>query len=55
MPFDGDPRASYLLVSDGAAEVRRVEYDVERAVADVRSSGMPMAGMLEKAYRSGNL
>ncbi len=25
MPFDGDPRASYLLIEDGAPEVRRVD------------------------------
>jgi diadenosine tetraphosphatase ApaH/serine/threonine PP2A family protein phosphatase len=33
-PFDGDPRAAYALVDpDGAFELRRVEYDVEAAVA----------------------
>jgi diadenosine tetraphosphatase ApaH/serine/threonine PP2A family protein phosphatase len=37
MPFDGDPRASYALVRDGAElQHRRVEYDHEAAAADVR-------------------
>ncbi len=30
MPFDGDRRASYLLITNGEPEIRRVEYDVER-------------------------
>ncbi len=29
MPFDGDPRASYLVVDEGIASIRRVAYDVE--------------------------
>lgn len=33
MPFDGDSRAAYaLLAPDGSFDLRRVEYDVERAV-----------------------
>src|SRR5947209_5349785 len=28
LPWDGDPRASYLVVEDGRAQVVRVEYDV---------------------------
>ena len=34
MPFDGDRRAAYGLLSpDGSFELLRVEYDVERAIA----------------------
>ncbi len=34
MPFDGDQRAAYaLLAPDGSFDLRRVEYDVERAIA----------------------
>lgn len=33
-PFDGDQRAAYaLLRPDGSFDLRRVEYDVERAIA----------------------
>jgi putative phosphoesterase len=38
---DGDPRASYLVVDGRRAEIRRVEYDVERELAAVRRSGLP--------------
>lgn len=34
LPFDGDQRAAYaLLADDGAFELRRVEYDVDLAIA----------------------
>jgi predicted phosphodiesterase len=34
LPFDGDQRAAYaLLAPDGSFNLRRVEYDVERAIA----------------------
>lgn len=37
MPFDGDRRAAYVLVDDaGGIEQRRVEYDVERTLAELR-------------------
>jgi diadenosine tetraphosphatase ApaH/serine/threonine PP2A family protein phosphatase len=37
MPFDGDPRAAYLLVhDDGQLEHRRVEYDHHAAAAALR-------------------
>lgn len=34
MPFDGDQRAAYgLLLPDGSFDLRRVEYDVDQAIA----------------------
>lgn len=51
-PFDGDPRASYLLIEDGVAAVRRVAFDVERAVADVYAAGLPDADWAATVYRS---
>jgi putative phosphoesterase len=39
-PLDGDPRASYAVIRDGVAEIRRVEYDVEQAVAGTRDMGL---------------
>ncbi|MGH7919191.1 MAG: metallophosphoesterase family protein [Candidatus Dormibacteraceae bacterium] len=53
MPFDGDPRASYLLVADGEPATRRVAYDVERAVHDLGEAGHPLARELATAYRAG--
>src|SRR5579863_7500894 len=42
-PHDGDRRASYLLMDDGEVAIRRVEYDVERELRALRSSGLPHA------------
>lgn len=46
LPWDGDTRASYLLVEDGDPQVRRVAYDVDRHVADLRRSGYPSSRWL---------
>ncbi|MDF2631069.1 MAG: phosphodiesterase [Symbiobacteriaceae bacterium] len=44
-PFDGDPRASYAIIDiDGnslGAQIRRVPYDIESAIADARDREMP--------------
>ncbi|HZU19368.1 MAG TPA: metallophosphoesterase family protein [Candidatus Dormibacteraeota bacterium] len=52
LPYDGDPRPSYLLVTDGEPEVRRVAYDVERHLRDLESSGYPSAGWLATQART---
>ena len=41
LPFDGDQRASYLMLDDGRAEIRRVEYNVDAEIALLRQSGLP--------------
>ena len=53
LPWDGDPRAAYLLVDGQDAEVVRVDYDVEREVSLIKSSGHPGAGRLAEMRRSG--
>ncbi len=35
-PRDGIPKASYAVIEDGRVELKRVDYDVERAAARVR-------------------
>jgi putative phosphoesterase len=52
MPFDGDPRASYLLIDEGVPVVRRVDYDVEREVRSLLRSGYPDAPRLEHVLRT---
>lgn len=52
MCYDGDPRASYLLVTDGEPRVNRVPYDVERDVADLRVTGYPLADWLGEIRRT---
>jgi putative phosphoesterase len=53
MPFDGDPRASYVFLDGGELQVVRVEYDVEREVSLLLSSGYPDAGRLAQTRRLG--
>ncbi|HTA32032.1 MAG TPA: metallophosphoesterase family protein [Solirubrobacteraceae bacterium] len=53
MPWDGDPRASYLLIENGRPELVRVEYDVEREAAALLSSGYPDASRLAEMHRRG--
>jgi len=40
-PYDGDPRASYLMVDDGLPIVRRVEYDIDKEVGRLMASDYP--------------
>jgi putative phosphoesterase len=53
LPFDGDPRASYLLIQDHRAEVIRVEYAIETEAAALRASGYPDADRITEMLRSG--
>jgi predicted phosphodiesterase len=39
MPLDGDTRAGWALYGDGEFDLRRTEYDVERAAAQMRTYG----------------
>lgn len=51
MPYDGDPRASYLLIEDGNVTIRRVDYDVEAEIQQLHSSGYPRAAWLAEIRR----
>lgn len=42
-PLDGNPRASYAVIKDGVAEIRRVAYDIEATVAGIRSMRLDAA------------
>ncbi len=52
-PYDGDPRASYLLIEDGNVTIRRVEYDVEAEIRYLLSSGYPHAAWIAEIRRHG--
>ena len=52
-PFDGDPRASYLLFDSGQLEVIRVEYDVEREANLLKRSGHPDRDRIIEMRRRG--
>ena len=53
MPYDGDPRASYLLVEEGTVTIRRVEYDVEAEIEYLFGSEYPRAAWLAEIRRHG--
>ena len=53
MPYDGDPRSSYLLVTDGEPEIRRVEYDVEKEIGRLMASDYPQKKWLAEMRRKG--
>jgi putative phosphoesterase len=52
-PFDGDPRASYLLLESGRAEVIRVQYDIEREIDLMRRSDHPDRDRIAEMRRRG--
>jgi predicted phosphodiesterase len=59
MPIDGDPRGCYAIWEDGRVSLRRIAYDVDRAVKRLFDSGLPretaerMSSVLRHAGRSG--
>ena len=53
LSYDGDPRASYLLVDGAKASIRRVEYDIQREIRAGFDSGLPHAEWVARILRSG--
>jgi putative phosphoesterase len=53
LSYDGDPRASYLLVDETKPTIRRVEYDLEDEVEALTHSGLPHAEWLCRTLRAG--
>jgi predicted phosphodiesterase len=51
--YDGDRRASYLVIDGENVEIRRVEYDVESEAEDVLRSGLPHAEWLARILLAG--
>jgi putative phosphoesterase len=49
-PRDGDPRASYAVIEDGVARLKRVEYDVERTIRDLRA--LPIESRIAESLTS---
>lgn len=48
LSYDGDCRASYLLLDGFNPAIRRVEYDVEKELKALSSCGLPRAGWIAK-------
>jgi diadenosine tetraphosphatase ApaH/serine/threonine PP2A family protein phosphatase len=53
LSYDGDPRASYLILDQNVPSIRRVDYDVDRELKALASCGLPgaewTAAMLRKS------
>lgn len=52
LSYDGDPRASYLLLEEGTPSIRRVEYNVEKELKALSSCGLPGAEWTAKMLRT---
>ena len=51
--YDGDRRASYLVIEGESITIRRVEYDVESEAADLLRSGLPHAEWMSRILLAG--
>jgi len=53
LSYDGDPRASYVVVDGRKITIRRVDYDLESEVDDLLHSGLPHRKWLCQILRAG--
>jgi predicted phosphodiesterase len=53
-PYDGDPRASYLMIDEGQPAIRRVEYDIEKEVGRLLASDYPYKEWIAENRRKGS-
>jgi predicted phosphodiesterase len=51
--YDGDRRASYLVIEGESLTIRRVEYDVEAEANELLNCGLPHAGWLSRILLAG--
>jgi predicted phosphodiesterase len=51
--YDGDRRASYLVIDGESVTIRRVEYDVEKEAKELSRSGLPHAEWLSRILLAG--
>jgi putative phosphoesterase len=51
--YDGDRRASYLLIEGESITIRRVEYDVESEAKELLASGLPHAEWMSQILLAG--
>ena len=53
LSYDGDRRASYLLLDDSKPTIRRVEYDVDKELKALLNCGLPHSDWMAKILESG--
>jgi predicted phosphodiesterase len=54
LSYDGDRRASYLLLDGNRPTIRRVEYDVEKELKALSYCGLPHADWIAKSLQAGS-
>jgi predicted phosphodiesterase len=52
LPYDGDPRAAYLLLDGAVPTIRRVDYELQKEASALLHSGIPHAEWTAKMLRS---
>lgn len=55
LSYDGDPRASYLLLDGFTPTIRRVPYDIDREISALEASSMPHSYWIARILKSGSL
>jgi len=53
LSYDGDRRASYLLLDESTPSIRRVEYDVDHELQALAVSGLPHSDWIARILESG--
>jgi predicted phosphodiesterase len=54
LSYDGDHRASYLLLDGSSPTIRRVEYDLEKELKALSFCGLPHVDWIAKSLRAGS-
>jgi len=54
-PRDGDPRCAYAVIEDGQVQLRRVAYDIDATVRQMKEAGLdaPLVDLAEQMLRTG--
>src|SRR5258708_6815756 len=52
LSYDGDPRASYLIIEGSTPSIRRVEYDVDKELRALAACGLPGAEWTARMLRT---
>jgi putative phosphoesterase len=52
LSYDGDPRASYLLLDGDKPSIRRIAYDLEKEVKALAVCGLPHADWIARSLRN---
>ena len=51
LSFDGDQRASYLLLDESTPVIRRVEYDVDEELKALAQCGLPNSDWIARTLK----